>query len=101
MDRPDSSNHPISVILDGTNYVIWAQAMSGFLKGKKLRRIITVDVSKPVPATTESAATDSAATDSAAKYIDRLEDWDSKNYQIITWLRNTSITSISLQFGRF
>ncbi|GMP77189.1 hypothetical protein CsSME_00033547 [Camellia sinensis var. sinensis] len=70
--------------------------MSGFLKGKKLWRIITGDVCKPVPATTESAA-----TDSAAKYIDRLEDWDSKNYQIITWLRNTSITSISLQFGRF
>ncbi|CAL5399137.1 unnamed protein product [Camellia sinensis] len=97
MDRLDSSNHPISVVLDGTNYVLWAQAMSGFLKGKKLWRIITGDVCKPIPATTESAAT----TDSVAKYADRLEDWDSKNYQIITWLRNTSITSISLQFGRF
>ena len=96
MDRLDSSNHPISVVLDGTNYVLWAQAMSGFLKGKKLWRIITGDVCKPVQGTT-----DSATTDSAAKYVDRLEDWDSKNYQIITWFRNTSITSISLQFGQF
>ena len=34
-------------------------------------------------------------------YEDRLEDWDSKNYQIITWLRNTYVTSISSQFGCF
>ncbi|GMQ03908.1 hypothetical protein CsSME_00049521 [Camellia sinensis var. sinensis] len=65
--------------------------MSSFLKGRKLWRIITEDVTKPVKETAESTAT----------YTDRLKDWDSKNYQIITWLRNTSVPSISLQFGRF
>jgi hypothetical protein len=34
-------------------------------------------------------------------YADKLEEWDSKNHQIITWFRNTSIQSIHLQFGRF
>ncbi|GMP53926.1 hypothetical protein CsSME_00019240 [Camellia sinensis var. sinensis] len=65
--------------------------MSSFLKGRKLWHIITGDVTKPVKETAESTAT----------YADRLEDWDSKNYQIITWLQNTSTPSISLQFGRF
>ncbi|GMP49794.1 hypothetical protein CsSME_00016653 [Camellia sinensis var. sinensis] len=65
--------------------------MSFFLKGQKLWRIITGNVTEPVKEDTESTAT----------YADRLKDWDSKNYQIITWLRNTSISSISLQFGRF
>ncbi|GMP23911.1 hypothetical protein CsSME_00001351 [Camellia sinensis var. sinensis] len=65
--------------------------MSSFLKGRKFWRIITGNVTKPVKVATESTAT----------YTNRLEDWDSKNYQIITWLRNTSIPSISLQFGRF
>ncbi|MED6176647.1 hypothetical protein PIB30_090238, partial [Stylosanthes scabra] len=31
----------------------------------------------------------------------RLEEWDSKNHQIITWFRNTSTPGIHLQFGRF
>ncbi|CAL5387066.1 unnamed protein product [Camellia sinensis] len=95
MDRHDAS-HPISVILNGSNYVLWAQAMSSFLKGKKLWRIVTGDVAKPVK---DSATTETPVH--TATYEDRLEEWDSKNYQIITWFRNTSITSISLQFGRF
>ena len=95
MDRHDAS-HPISVILNGSNYVLWAQAMSSFLKGKKLWRIVTGDVTKPVK---DSVTTETTAHTST--YEDRLEEWDSKNYQIITWFRNTSITSISLQFGRF
>ncbi|XP_028053745.1 uncharacterized protein LOC114258087 [Camellia sinensis] len=95
MDRPDAS-HPISVILDGSNYVLWAQAMSSFLKGKKLWRIITGDITQPVKDTAETTISPGTPT-----YEDRLEEWDSKNYQIITWFRNTSVTSISLQFGRF
>ena len=95
MDRPDAS-HPIFVILDGSNYVLWAQAMSSFLKGKKLWRIITGDITQPVKDTAETTISPATPT-----YEDRLEEWDSKNYQIITWFRNTSVTSISLQFGRF
>lgn len=36
-----------------------------------------------------------------AKFIERLEDWDSKNHQIITWLDNTSILAIHTQFDAF
>ncbi|KAG5545529.1 hypothetical protein RHGRI_017883 [Rhododendron griersonianum] len=90
MDRSEASQ-PISVTLDGTNFVLWAQAMSSFLKGKKLWRVITGEVIKPTR----------GATESQDKYGERLEEWDSKNHQIITWIRNTSVTSINLQFGRF
>ncbi|GLT91845.1 hypothetical protein SLE2022_097130 [Rubroshorea leprosula] len=55
-------SQPISTILNGSNYILWAQNK---------------------------------------KYVDCLEDWDSKNHQIITWFRNTSIPSIHLQFGRY
>ncbi|GKV15773.1 hypothetical protein SLEP1_g26525 [Rubroshorea leprosula] len=65
--------------------------MRSFLKGRKLWRYITGDITLPQKVTDE--------TDK--KYIDRLEDWDSKNHQIITWFRNTSIPSIHLQFGRY
>lgn len=90
MDRSDASQ-PISVTLDGTNFVLWAQAMSSFLKGKKLWRVIAGEVIKPTR----------GATESQDKYGERLEKWDSKNHQIITWIRNTSVTSINLQLGRF
>ncbi|KAK3028284.1 hypothetical protein RJ639_037461, partial [Escallonia herrerae] len=33
------------------------------------------------------------------KFDERLDDWDSKNHQIITWFRNTSILSVYQQFG--
>ncbi|KAF7126447.1 hypothetical protein RHSIM_Rhsim11G0068500 [Rhododendron simsii] len=90
MEKIDAAQ-PISITLDGSNYILWAQAMTSFLKGKKLWRIITGDVIKPVKATEENQS----------KYEERLEDWDSKNHQVVTWIRNTSVTSISLQFGRF
>ncbi|KAG5532525.1 hypothetical protein RHGRI_026971 [Rhododendron griersonianum] len=90
MEKIDAAQ-PISITLDGSNYILWAQAMTSFLKGKKLWRIITGDVIKPVK----------AAEENQSKYEERLEDWDSKNHQVVTWIRNTSVTSISLQFGRF
>ncbi|KAH7841997.1 hypothetical protein Vadar_000297 [Vaccinium darrowii] len=40
-------------------------------------------------------------TETQPKYDERLDDWDRKNHLIITWCRNTSFTSINLQFGRF
>ena len=65
--------------------------MRGFLKGRKLWRYVTGDIKCP---TQFLAETDAA-------YADRLEEWDSKNHQIITWFRNTSTPGIHLQFGRF
>ena len=32
-------------------------------------------------------------------YVIRIEDWESVNHQIITWFRNTSISSIVDEFG--
>ncbi|GKV48377.1 hypothetical protein SLEP1_g55201 [Rubroshorea leprosula] len=91
-------SQPISTILNGSNYVLWAQSMRSFLKGQKLWRYITGDITLPQKITDEIDK----------KYVDRLEDWDSKNHQIITWyhhiitwFRNTSIPSIHLQFGRY
>jgi hypothetical protein len=41
----DSIVRPIDVILDGSNYSIWAQNMEVFLKGRRLWRYVT----RPVP----------------------------------------------------
>ncbi|GFY95768.1 hypothetical protein Acr_11g0000740 [Actinidia rufa] len=82
---------PIIITLDGPNYIPWSQAMSSFLKGRKLWRYITGDIKAP----TQGAA------ETPTEFIVRLEEWDSKNHQIIMWIRNTSIPSISLQLGRF
>uniref|UniRef100_A0A2N9GUN2 Retrotransposon gag domain-containing protein n=1 Tax=Fagus sylvatica TaxID=28930 RepID=A0A2N9GUN2_FAGSY len=35
------------------------------------------------------------------KFADRLEDWDCKNHQIITWFRHSTVPSIHQQFGRY
>ena len=47
MDRSDSS-HPISTVLDGSNYVLWAHAMSSFIKGNHLWRYVTGKISAPI-----------------------------------------------------
>ncbi|XP_059626893.1 uncharacterized protein LOC132269658 [Cornus florida] len=65
--------------------------MTSFLKGKKFWRIFTGDILEPVREETETKE----------KYGNRLEEWDNKNHQIITWFCNTSISSISIEFGRF
>ncbi|GFZ00433.1 hypothetical protein Acr_14g0000690 [Actinidia rufa] len=90
MDKSEVSR-PIIIILDGLNYIPWSQAMSSFLKGRKLWRYVTGDIQAPTH----------GAAETPTEFIVRLEEWDSKNHQIITWIRNTSIPSISLQFGRF
>ena len=38
----------IRTILDGSNYAIWSQKMSNFLKGRRLGRIVTGSVTKPI-----------------------------------------------------
>ncbi|KAK2981526.1 hypothetical protein RJ640_023548 [Escallonia rubra] len=82
---------PISIILDGSNYILWAQAMHSFIKGKKLWRYLTGDITIPVK----------TADEPQLKFDERLDYWDSKNHQIITWFRNTSVLSIYQQFGRY
>ena len=90
MEKVDVAN-PIPVILNGPNYTHWVEAMRGFLKGRKLWRYVTGDIKCPIRNPDETDET----------FVDRIEDWDSKNHQIITWFRNTSTSSIHLQFGRF
>ncbi|KAK2981018.1 hypothetical protein RJ640_012177 [Escallonia rubra] len=82
---------PIFIILDGSNYILWAQAMRSFIKGKKLWRYLTGDITIPIK----------TADEPQLKFDERLDDWDSKNHQIITWFRNTSVLSIYQQFGRY
>ncbi|GFZ07781.1 hypothetical protein Acr_19g0007180 [Actinidia rufa] len=67
---------------------------------------VTCDVSpnsdiSPASYDVSALAPTQGAAKTPTEFIVRLEEWDSKNYQIITWIRNTSIPSISLQFGRF
>ena len=68
MERFEVSQ-PISIILESSNYIPWAQAMSSLLKGHKLWRYITGDVKEPIRTIDE--------TDD--KLLDRMEEWDSKN----------------------
>ncbi|KAJ6392554.1 hypothetical protein OIU84_026837 [Salix udensis] len=84
-------SQPIATVLSGSNYNLWIQGMKSFLIGRKLWRIITGDITKP---TKEQDETDT-------KFADRLEDWDSKNHQIITWFRNTSVPAIHIQFADY
>ena len=44
---------PIQIILDGPNYTLWVQDMRNFLKGRKLWRYVTGDVTEPVKAKEE------------------------------------------------
>lgn len=90
MEKPEIST-PITTILTGSNYNVWVQGMKSFLIGRKLWRIVTGDITKPTKEKEETAA----------KFADRLEDWDSKNHQIITWFRNTSVPSIHVQFSDY
>ena len=66
--------HYVSIILDGSNYPLWAQAMTSFLKGKKYWPIITVILTQP----------SNEVNETQVKSVDCLDDWDNKNNKIIT-----------------
>nr|XP_025702499.1 uncharacterized protein LOC112803201 [Arachis hypogaea] len=102
MEKPDVFQ-PIPVILNGSNYAHWVEAMRGFLKGRKLWRYVTGDIACPVKPTVSKDGASKSKEDAEKEkdYAEKLEDWDSKNHQIITWFRNTSTPGIHLQFGRF
>ena len=61
--------------------------MKSFLIGQKLWHIVTGYITKPIKQNKEKDN----------KFIERLEDWDSKNHKIITWFGNTSIPAIHAQ----
>ncbi|CAK8566890.1 unnamed protein product [Lathyrus sativus] len=82
---------PIPIILDGSNYNQWTEAISEFLKGRLLWRYVTGDKKCPMRSFDETLET----------FINKYEEWDNTNHLIITWFRNTSIPSIHLQFWRF
>ena len=82
-------SQPITILLNGSNYSHWAQAMRSFLKGRKLWRYVTGDFQLPVQDEKEDKS----------KFESRLDDWDSNNHRIITWITNTSISSINMAFG--
>ena len=65
---------PIVITLEGPNYIPWSQAMSSFLKEQIFWHYVTRDIKAPVQGTTETST----------KYIVQLEEWDSKDHQIIT-----------------
>lgn len=65
--------------------------MKRFLIGHKLWHIITSGISKSVKLDFEDDN----------KFIEWLEDWDNRNHQIITWLGNTTIPTIHVQFDAF
>ncbi|GAV88619.1 UBN2_3 domain-containing protein [Cephalotus follicularis] len=85
------SAQPITIILDGPNYLRWSSVMKSFLKGRKLWCIVTGD--KPAPVKRQDE------TDKS--FAESLEDWVSANHQILTWFTNTSVPSVNMHFSRF
>uniref|UniRef100_A0A2N9IIQ3 CCHC-type domain-containing protein n=1 Tax=Fagus sylvatica TaxID=28930 RepID=A0A2N9IIQ3_FAGSY len=81
----------VTTILNGHNYILWSQDMRSFLKGHRLWRYVTGEIQAPVRSKDEEDT----------KFADRLEDWDCKNHQIITWFRHSTVPSIHQQFGRY
>ena len=65
--------------------------MCSFLKSQILWRIMTGDIQKPTQKEDEDEE----------KLIERIDKWDCKNHQILTWFRNTCPNVIKLDFQRF
>ena len=85
----DEISCPINVILNIDNFAQWSQAMRSYLKDRKMWLYVFGD--RPIPEQVDKE------TDSA--YAIQIEDWESANHQIITWFRNTSISSVVDEFG--
>ena len=84
--------HPINTIIEGNkNYLSWSQAMCSFLKGRMLQHYCTGAITIPVK----------GASEEDAAFLGRMIEWDSHNHMILTWIRNTSIPSISNMLGSF
>ena len=70
-------SRPIHVLFNGDNFSQWSQAISSYLKGRKLWCYVSGVRTIPVKEEKESDAA----------YDLRLEEWESSNHQIITWFR--------------
>ena len=83
---------PINTILEGNkNYLSWSQAMRSSLKGRMLQHYYTSAITVPVK----------GANEEDAAFLGCMIEWDSHNHMILTWIRNTSIPSISNLLGSF
>ena len=83
---------PINTILEGNkNYLSWSQTMRSFLKGRMLWHYCTGVITIPVKGASEEDTT----------FLGCMIEWDSHNHMILTWIRNTSIPSISNLLGIF
>ncbi|XP_016196123.1 uncharacterized protein LOC107637200 [Arachis ipaensis] len=60
MEKPDVFQ-PIPVILNGSNYAHWVEAMREFLKGRKLWRYVTGDIACPVKPNVTDKSKDGAS----------------------------------------
>ena len=65
--------------------------MRSFIKGRKLWFYVTGEKKKPIKGSSEDDDV----------FMICLIKWDSNNHQILIWLRNTSIPSISNLLGYF
>ncbi|WJZ95359.1 hypothetical protein VitviT2T_014135 [Vitis vinifera] len=93
MDKKDVFlPRPIHTVLEGTkNYLSWSQAMRSFLKSRMLWHYCTGAMTIPVK----------GASEEDVVFLSRMIEWDSHNHMILTWIRNTSIPSISNLLGSF
>ena len=73
------------------NYLSWSQVMRSFLKGHMLQHYCTGAITIPVK----------GASEEDVSFLGRMIEWDSYNHMILTWIRNTSIPSISNLLGSF
>ena len=85
----DEISRSIHVIFYGDNFAQWSQVMRSYLKGLKLWLYVFGD--RPIPEKEDK--------ETYSTYAIRIEDWESANHHIITWFRNTSISSIVNEFG--
>ena len=65
--------------------------MRSFLKGCMLWHYCTGAITVPVK----------GANEEDVAFLGRMIEWDSHNHMILTWIRNTSIPSISNLLGSF
>ncbi|RVW23480.1 hypothetical protein CK203_110455 [Vitis vinifera] len=65
--------------------------MRSFLKGRMLWHYCTGVMTIPIK----------GASEGDAVFLNRMIEWDSHNHMILTWIRNTSIPSISNLMGSF
>ena len=71
------------------NYLSWSQVMRSFLKGRMPWHYYTGAIIIPVK----------GASEEDAAFLGHMILWDSHNHMILTWIRNTSISSISNLLG--